>query len=258
MNKNIWGHELDAVSIDFLRECEPAEGYVLAFSGGKDSVVIHDLAERAGVQFKPIYSITNVDPPELVWFIKRRYPHVERRTPAKSMWRLIEDKGLPTIRYRFCCEQLKERVTRNATIITGVRADESVARRSRGPFEQSRKYADVRFVHPILSWTSADVWCYIRERGLPYCELYDQGFSRLGCVVCPFNRDIRASMRRWPKLFAAARRAVQRRWDTGKAAELTKPKRFDGPEDFWQWWLRRVESGEPYPEPQRQCGGLFV
>ena len=253
MNRNIWGHELDAVSIDFLREMCPPEGYVLAFSGGKDSVVIHDLATRAGVKFRAVYSITNVDPPELVWFIKREYPHVERRHPEKSMWRLIEANGLPTRTARFCCKHLKERATRNATIITGVRADESVARRARGPAEQSRKYKDVRFVHPILAWKSVDVWGYIHERGLPYCELYDQGFSRLGCVLCPFNREVARAQRRWPKLFAAGLRAVKRGWPT--SAYAAARARWDSPEAMWQWWLAR---DEPYPEPQRTCGGLFV
>ena len=38
-------------SIDFLRKLETDEPFYLGFSGGKDSVVILDLAERAGVRF---------------------------------------------------------------------------------------------------------------------------------------------------------------------------------------------------------------
>ena len=38
-------------SIDFLRKLETDDPYSLGFSGGKDSVVILDLAERAGVRF---------------------------------------------------------------------------------------------------------------------------------------------------------------------------------------------------------------
>ena len=54
----------------------------------------------------------------------------------------------------------------------------------------------------------------------------------------------------------------RRDWITGRefADHLYEPL-IDGTideKDFWQWWLRRVESSEPYPEPQRTCGGLFV
>lgn len=44
------------------------KGYYLAFSGGKDSVVIYRLAQMAGIRFEAHYHLTTVDPPELVQF----------------------------------------------------------------------------------------------------------------------------------------------------------------------------------------------
>ena len=41
---------------------------------GKDSIVIYDLAIRAGVKYDAHYSQTTVDPPEIQKFIKN-YPH---------------------------------------------------------------------------------------------------------------------------------------------------------------------------------------
>lgn len=62
-------------SIDFLRKLETDDPYSLGFSGGKDSVVILDLAERAGVRFTATYANTTVDPPGTISFIKTKITH---------------------------------------------------------------------------------------------------------------------------------------------------------------------------------------
>ena len=67
---NIYGKDKVQVAIDRLKLYEPPDGYYLAFSGGKDSVVIKALADMAGVKYDAHYNRTSVDPPELVQFIK--------------------------------------------------------------------------------------------------------------------------------------------------------------------------------------------
>lgn len=69
---DLMGNTIDKVqtAIDRLRAFEPEEGYYLAFSGGKDSVVIKAIADMAGVKYDAHYNATTVDPPELVRFIK--------------------------------------------------------------------------------------------------------------------------------------------------------------------------------------------
>jgi phosphoadenosine phosphosulfate reductase len=125
------------IAIDRLKAFEPSDGYWLAFSGGKDSVVIKRLAQMAGVKFEAHYSVTSVDPPELVRFIKDVHPDVsfdiprDRNGKAITMWNLIPRKGMPPTRIaRYCCKDLKESSGRGRVTLTGVRWAESANRRN--------------------------------------------------------------------------------------------------------------------------------
>lgn len=124
-------------SIDILRQFEPAEGYRLAFSGGKDSQCVYHLAKMAGVKFDAHYSVTSVDPPELVRFIKTNYPDVKLEIPHDgdgnpiTMWNLIPKRKTPPTRVaRYCCEYLKENAGKYRVTLTGVRKSESARRAS--------------------------------------------------------------------------------------------------------------------------------
>lgn len=99
MQLNFEGKALDEIAIEHIRQYEPTEGYALAFSGGKDSVVVHHLAERAGVKFEAKYFLTTVDPPELVKFVKA-FGGIQIIKPRKTMWRLVEEMGMLPQRQR--------------------------------------------------------------------------------------------------------------------------------------------------------------
>jgi phosphoadenosine phosphosulfate reductase len=123
-------------AIDFLRYFEPAEGYFVAFSGGKDSQTVYHLCKMAGVKFDAHYSVTSVDPPELIYFIREHYPDVAMDIPHDdegkrvSMWSLIEKKHMPPTRIvRYCCEELKECSGKGRVTVTGIRWAESTNRR---------------------------------------------------------------------------------------------------------------------------------
>lgn len=122
-------------SVERMKAFEPPEGYLLAFSGGKDSVVLKALADMAGVKYQARYNVTSVDPPELVWFIREKYPDVEWEYPRYddgkriTMWNLIPRKQIPPTRLmRYCCEKLKEGTGSRRYVLTGVRWAESSRR----------------------------------------------------------------------------------------------------------------------------------
>jgi phosphoadenosine phosphosulfate reductase len=123
-------------------------------------------------------------------------------------------------------------------VVTGVRAQESQKRRYRGVYEACYRDDTRHFLNPIVDWTVQDVWAFIEERQLPYCELYRQGFKRLGCILCPNNGPIatRKHLARWPKIAEAWRRAGIRSWERGTDGM----KKYPTGETYWKWWLTRT------------------
>ena len=223
-----------------LRLHEPKEGYYVAFSGGKDSCVVLDLCKRAGVKFDAHYNLTTVDPPELIRFIKKYHPDIwETRTkPKKSMWELIvERKILPTRMFRYCCAVLKEGGGRGRTVVTGVRWQESSKRAKREMRETCRNHKDKQFLHPIIDWTEAEVWEYIHKYNVPYCELYDQGFKRIGCIMCPFKTPKERKMEsiRWSKYAENYIRSAQRSID--KMNKQGTASKFSTGKEMFDWWI---------------------
>lgn len=134
---NIFGKTKLEVTLDRIRSFEPEDGYWVAFSGGKDSQCIYELCKMAGVKFDAHYSVTSVDPPELVRFIKDQYPEVIFEYPTDkngnriTMWSLIAEKTIPPTRNaRYCCQELKESCGDRRVTMTGVRWSESANRRA--------------------------------------------------------------------------------------------------------------------------------
>lgn len=56
-------------------------------------------------------------------------------------------------------------------------------------------------ISPIIHWTERDVWEFLTNVvRVPHCELYDQGFRRIGCIGCPMSnfRQKIIENQRWP------------------------------------------------------------
>lgn len=230
---DIWGKEHDrvATAIDRLKMFEPHEGYYLAYSGGKDSDTVLALAKMAGVKFDAHYNLTTVDPPELVYHV-RRHPEVVIERPAITMWQLIKKKGfLPSRWIRYCCSELKERGGSGRVVMTGIRAMESIKRSKRKMTEACLNNPTKRYFNPIIDWSSNDVWEFIHENNIAYCKLYDQGFNRLGCVMCPLSSNMKNEITLFPKIANMYYKTAKKNYN---------PNRMDTHitfESYWTWWI---------------------
>lgn len=67
--------------------------------------------------------------------------------------------------------------------ITGIRRDQAPTRANAKKVEYDVKFGLVKF-NPIASWTSDDVWRYIRENDVPYNPLHDRNYPSIGCEHC--------------------------------------------------------------------------
>jgi len=236
------------IAIDRLRQFEPEEGYYLAFSGGKDSITIYRLAELAGVRFDAHYHVTTVDPPELVRFIKEHYPTVARDRPEMTMFQLILHERWPPMRtMRYCCEHLKETGGAGRIVVTGIRWEESPRRAKRRLIEQCYADKSRTYLSPIIDWTAHDVWEFIEREGLAYCSLYDEGFDRIGCVLCPLARAPERDAARWPQI----KKAYVHTFDKLLALrrELGLETNMQTGEELYDWWTQ--QHTKPAPQEAR-------
>jgi len=230
------------IAIDRLKMFEPEEGYYLAYSGGKDSDTILTLAKMAGVKFDAHYHLTTVDPPELVYHV-RRHPEVRIERPEMSMWQLIRKKGiLPTRVTRYCCAYLKERGGSGRVVLTGVRSGESIKRSKRKMNEVCYTDPSKRFLHAIVDWGDKEVWQFIREYNVIYCKLYDQGSTRLGCILCPLatQKERKKQAKKYPKVVTAYRHAIKLAFYARELAIVgtsRKQSTFKDGDDQFDCWM---------------------
>jgi len=246
---------------------------ISAYSGGKDSDVLLDLAIKSGVPFRAEHNHTTVDAPETVYHIRDVFASLQSKGipttinyPKMSMWQLIVKNGIPPLKHiRYCCEYLKERRFDNQHLLLGVRWNESSKRARRGLHEKlglSKKtkvvYQDENdeghklteiclqksrvVTNPLIDWTDRQIWEYIRHNDLKVNPLYKCGFQRVGCIGCPYASKRGRDFTLYPKYKAAYIRAFDRMLIVDRAKRVERglsPEpygwRKDG-ESVFRWW----------------------
>lgn len=220
---------------------------LIAFSGGKDSIVLWHLAQKSGLNFEYYHSNTTIDPPGHLKFIRENYPNVKIVNPRYSFYKIIEKYGLPTRHRRFCCQHLKEYIGKGCKVFEGLRIDEGVKRGKRLSLLVEPEQCDTRIknkihAYPIMHWTTEDIWKYIKENNLPYPKHYDLGFNRLGCIGCPLaNQKQRLTeYKTYPRYVYATIKAINKNIIAGKSLS----KFFNNPYEAFYWWISELSIEE--------------
>lgn len=184
-----------------------------ANSLGAEDMVLTDLI----AQFQPEITMFSLDtgrlPQEtydLMQAVRERYaaPLIVYFPESASVETLVSKIGVNGFydsveNRKACCfvrkvEPLKRALKGQRAWITGMRRDQAV---TRGTLEVSSYDTDqgLHKFNPLLDWTNAEVWEYIKQHDVPYNKLHDRFYPSIGCAPCTRNvtpgEDIRSG--RW-------------------------------------------------------------
>ncbi len=198
---------LEAESIHIMREVAAEfERPVLLFSGGKDSIVMLALAERAFWPAKIPFPVMHVDTghnfAEVIDYRDRRVAEIGARLVVASVQeaidagKVVEETGRFASRNRLQTTALLDAIADNKfdAVFGGARRDEEKARAKERVFSfrdefgqwdpknqrpelwsiyntRIRRGEHIR-VFPLSNWTELDVWHYIEREGLEVPSIY--------------------------------------------------------------------------------------
>ena len=85
--------------------------------------------------------------------------------------------------------------------ISGLRRSQDETRANVGKIEVDTSHGDIVKINPLADWSYDQVWQYIKANRVPYNELYDQGYTSIGCAPCTRavkpGEDLRAGRWSW-------------------------------------------------------------
>lgn len=192
----------------YKRRQKSLDCFHVAFSGGKDSVVLLELVKKALPRsgFMVVFGDTKMEFPDTYALVDK----VEAQCKAENIdfyrasthfepeesWRLF---GPPSRVLRWCCSvhkaapqtlKIREVLGKNDYVgldFVGVRAQESATRSGYDVENYGKKQKGQYSHNSILEWSSAEVWLYIFTHNLPINDTYKKGNSRAGCLFCPMG-----------------------------------------------------------------------
>lgn len=170
----------------------------VSYSGGKDSLTTLLLVRDAVPQFDILFADTGLEFKETVDNVKQTAE--ELNLPLKihssgdSFWQSIDNFGPPTVEARWCCKvcklgaitQVIENNYENECLtFVGQRKYESEIRANSEHIWKNPSVGNQIAATPIQNWTALHVWLYLFWKKAKYNPLYEQGFDRIGCWLCP-------------------------------------------------------------------------
>lgn len=188
-------------------------GFVVAFSGGKDSQVTLDLVSRVipHEKFSSVFTNTGMELPCTLDLMLTTETHYRNKFPGFKLEQAKSDKsaldmwrsyGPPSRMNRWCCSVLKTALfgrkmkellqvdsQPRLIVFEGVRNDESSKRAAYNRVGDGVKHVNLINCRPILKWNTTEIYLYLYKNRVQINPAYTLGLTRVGCGVCPFASD---------------------------------------------------------------------
>jgi phosphoadenosine phosphosulfate reductase len=198
-------------SIDFIRSTvekyrDVIDSVTVSYSGGKDSIVVIDLVNRAldNNTFVVIFADTKMESPDTYNTINQfihenpsiKFLKAEYDLDPLYYWSQF---GPPSRTLRWChtvfkttpyIKTIRKYLKNNSPkVLTfeGSRAEESPKRSTYQPIHEGPKDICQINARPVLYWSSLEIFLYIFSQNLPLNNSYRKGYTRVGCVICPYT-----------------------------------------------------------------------
>ena len=175
----------------------------ISFSGGKDSAVVAYLVKEAFPvhTFPLVFADTDLEFDETIDYAKnfaKKYGFkIIIPKSEKKFFDLFNELGPPSRYMRWCCTTQKAvpfakfyKNKSNAITFDGIRRKESKTRIGYRIVRKNPKLIKQTNISPIIEWSEFDVWLYGQWKKILQNPLYDYGFSRMGCWMCPNSSDL--------------------------------------------------------------------
>ncbi len=170
----------------------------VSYSGGKDSLATLLLVLDSAPDFEILFADTGLEFAETVENVKETAKELNRplkiHSSGDAFWQSIDNFGPPTVEARWCCKVCKlgaiaQLIEGNydtgCLTFIGQRKYESEVRANSEHIWRNPWVGNQIGATPIQNWTALHVWLYLFWKEAKYNPLYEQGFDRIGCWLCP-------------------------------------------------------------------------
>lgn len=192
-------HQGEAVSfVKRVVDQHPDLPVMVSLSGGKDSLVVLLLVLEAGFDPTLLFLDTGLEFPETIVNVRltaEKYglPLVLAEA-GDAFWRNVAQFGPPSKDFRWCCKVCKLGPTARTIMETypdgvlsfiGQRTYESSQRAKKSRVWENPWVPGQVGASPIQHWTALHIWLFLFWKKAEYNPLYELGFARIGCWLCP-------------------------------------------------------------------------